>query len=90
MTLEIFNKLTSKAIDEIPDEFREKLDNVEIIVEDFPTTEIIDSVGLSSKWDLLGLYVGVPITHKSVFTTQILPTNLPLQKTHFAGRRVPQ
>jgi predicted Zn-dependent protease with MMP-like domain len=52
------------------------MENVEVLVEDFADGETLDSVGLDSPWDLLGLYVGVPYTERSFFSTGYLPERI--------------
>jgi len=56
-----FEELVAQAVDDLPETFREKLENVAIIVEDLPPEESLRG-GL-----LLGLFHGVPRTEKSVF-----------------------
>ena len=80
MTPELFRKNVARAIDEIPEEFREKMENVEILVEDFPDWETMESLGLDSEWDLLGLYVGVPLSERSVFAANIMPERIYLYR----------
>jgi len=58
-----FEELVAQALDDLPQAFREKLENVAIIVEDLPPREP-ESGGL-----LLGLFHGIPRTEKSVFTS---------------------
>jgi len=77
---DLFAKAVSKALDELPEEFKEKIENVEVIVEDFPDRQTMDSLGISSRWGLLGLYVGVPINQKSVFSVNILPERIYLYR----------
>jgi predicted Zn-dependent protease with MMP-like domain len=69
----LFRKHVAKALDELPDEFRRKMENVEVIVEDFADRETLDSLGIESPWELLGLYVGVPLPQQSVFSMSLLP-----------------
>ena len=54
-----FEALVAAAIESLPEEFRERLGSVAIVVEDEPTAEQLESVG---AYGLLGLYVGVPRT----------------------------
>jgi predicted Zn-dependent protease with MMP-like domain len=64
MNREHFQELVAQAVDELPDFFLEKLENVAILVEDEPGPE------LREEWDdrlLLGLYSGVPLSKRSVF-----------------------
>jgi predicted Zn-dependent protease with MMP-like domain len=56
-----FEELVADAIDTIPDELAEQMENVAIIVEDWPTPEqLADRSGT-----LLGLYEGIMLTHRS-------------------------
>ncbi len=80
MTPELFLKHVAKAVNEIPEEFQEKMKNVEILVEDFPDSETMESLDLDSEWDLLGLYVGVPISEKSVFSVNVMPERIYLYR----------
>ena len=60
--------LVEKALDGLPEEFAELLDNVAVMVEDEPSAEDLESVGLDPKEDdLLGLYLGVPLTERDGF-----------------------
>ncbi|MBM4328346.1 MAG: metallopeptidase family protein [Deltaproteobacteria bacterium] len=80
MTADKFREHVAEALDSMPPEFREKMVNVEVIVEDFADRETLRSVGARSRWDLLGLYVGVPITHRSVFDAAYLPERIYLYR----------
>lgn len=76
MNPELFRKHVAQALEELPDEFRAKMENVEIIVEDFADSETLESVGVKSPWHLLGLYVGAPITQRSFFAVDGLPERI--------------
>lgn len=80
MNPELFHKNVAKALEDLPDEFRAKMENVEIIVEEFPDHETLEAIGAHSHWDLLGLYVGVPITQRSVFSVNVLPERIYLYR----------
>jgi predicted Zn-dependent protease with MMP-like domain len=60
-----FESLVGKAIDELPEEFQQRLENVEIIVEDFPSPHQFNRLRLKSPYHLLGLYEGVPQTKRT-------------------------
>ena len=80
MNTDLFARAVSKALEELPEEFQEKMENVEVIVEDFPDHETMESLEIPSRWGLLGLYVGVPITHQSVFSMNVLPERIYLYR----------
>jgi predicted Zn-dependent protease with MMP-like domain len=44
-----------------------------VIVEDFADSETLDSLDIETPWELLGLYVGVPLPDQSVFSVILLP-----------------
>jgi predicted Zn-dependent protease with MMP-like domain len=58
-----FRELVAEALDGLPPEFAEMLDNVAVVVEDEPDGEILADLGMDpSRGDeLLGLYQGVPL-----------------------------
>jgi len=60
MDREKFETLVVEAIDNLPLEFRNKLENVDVVVEDWPTSGQLRKVKLSHRSQLLGLYEGVP------------------------------
>ena len=72
----IFESLVNDAVRELPEEFREKLKNVAIIVEDYPTKELIEQTGLSPDETLFGLYEGVPLTERSYFGEPLYPDRI--------------
>lgn len=76
MTPEVFEAKVAEAMERIPVEFQEKMENVEVLIDDFPDPETLGSLGLRSKWDLLGLYVGVPISERSFFAVSPLPERI--------------
>jgi len=64
---EEFEALVAKALDDLPEEFAELLENVAVVVEDEPTEEDLASVDLDPEDDLLGLYQGVPLAERDSF-----------------------
>jgi predicted Zn-dependent protease with MMP-like domain len=63
MDEDVFSKYVEEAIASLPDEFREKLENVAIIIEDYPNEAQYRKVK-SSGGLLLGLYEGIPQTKR--------------------------
>ena len=60
ITPDEFDDLVADALDEIPAELADELDNVVVMVEEWPTTDQLDAVGGTGT--LFGLYEGVPAT----------------------------
>jgi predicted Zn-dependent protease with MMP-like domain len=58
--------LAARALGALPRRFKRQLGPVVIRVEDFPDRETERAMGLDSPFDILGLYRGVALPHKSV------------------------
>ncbi len=50
-----------QAMSELPDVFLERMDNIDIVVEEWPTRDQLIGSGLDESELLLGLYEGIPI-----------------------------
>lgn len=64
---EEFEDLVARALDGLPEELAELLDNVAVVVEDEPSPEDLESVGLQEGDELLGLYQGVAQAYRDTF-----------------------
>lgn len=62
-----FEEIVNRAFDSLPDTFKNNIDNVQFVIEDYPTPEQITKVKLSSKKHLLGLYEGVPLKFRNTW-----------------------
>jgi predicted Zn-dependent protease with MMP-like domain len=61
-----FKALARRAFDRLPRQFREHLDHVEFVIEDWPSAELLTSLGIDPEEDtLLGFYDGVPVGERS-------------------------
>jgi len=65
MDREGFKWLVAKAVESLPEEFRTKLENIDVVIEDWPTQGQLTKVGLRRSETLLGLYEGVPLTKRN-------------------------
>jgi len=71
-----FQWLVEKAVSSLPEEFREKLDNIDIVVDDWPSSAQLSRVGLKRGHTLLGLYEGVPLTRRTVHYGLVPPDKI--------------
>ena len=78
MNREGFEWLVARAVDSLPEEFRTKLENIDVVVEDWPTQGQLNRVGLRRGQTLLGLYEGVPLTKRSRHYGLVLPDKITL------------
>jgi predicted Zn-dependent protease with MMP-like domain len=58
--------LAARALDTVPDALKRHIGSAVIRVEEFPDEETEEEMELESPFDLLGLYRGVALPHKSV------------------------
>jgi predicted Zn-dependent protease with MMP-like domain len=58
---ERFEELVADALDSIPEELGRLMENVAVVVEDWPTAEQLDG----RRGTLLGLYEGIDLTRRS-------------------------
>ena len=82
MTYAEFEELAMKALEELPADFREKLENVDVVIEDLPNMDIVRSLGLGSKGHVLGLYQGVPLKRRTHYYGMVMPDKITLYKSN--------
>jgi predicted Zn-dependent protease with MMP-like domain len=63
---EDFTKVIAETLDSLPKEFRHRIRNVAVLVEDLPPDPPLSRPG-EPRRIVLGLFHGVPMTKKSVF-----------------------
>ena len=76
----VFARLVDRALAELPEQFRSRLDNLEIVVEDWPDPATLELAGIRSPAGLLGFYHGVPLTQRSHDYGQVLPDRISIYR----------
>jgi predicted Zn-dependent protease with MMP-like domain len=76
MEREEFEALVEKAIDNLPQEFKSKLENVDVVVEEWPTRGQLRQAKHIHPAQLLGLYQGVPQTRRGQGYALVLPDKI--------------
>lgn len=79
-TDEEFDKLITRAMDELPQQYITGLDNVVIVQADEPTSEQKIKMKLDHHHLLLGLYEGIPLTQRGNNYSFVLPDKITLFK----------
>ena len=70
-------KEVASVLNRLPKQFRKGLQNIEIVVEERPTRDLLLSVGLDPRNDTLyGLYQGIPLPDRSALYPPILPDKI--------------
>ena len=77
MEREEFVNVAEEALDSLPEEFRSRIQNVAILVEDFPANQSTPQPGQRKRL-LLGIFHGVPATKRSVFNLPTGPDHIVL------------
>jgi len=80
MTDERFDQLITRAMDELPQEYIQNLDNVAITYADEATPEQLQKQGVGHGMILLGLYEGIPQTKRGAGYMMVLPDKITLFK----------
>jgi len=76
---EKFEKLVMEGVRAIPEKFLEKLDNVDIVIEDEPTPYQLRKLRARKSLIIFGLYEGVPQTKRGHYG-QVLPDKITIFK----------
>ena len=88
MNRERFVELVARAIDSLPDEFHTRLENIDVVVEEWPSQGQIVRSGLRGGGTLLGLYEGIPLTKRGAHYGLVPPDKITVfQKTIEARHR---
>jgi len=79
MTIEKFEELVNEGIKAIPKKFLAKLDNVDIVIENEPTSEQLEKLRIRKDSFLFGLYEGIPKIKRWGYG-QVLPDKITIFK----------
>lgn len=83
---ERFFELVTKAINGLPPEFRERMENLDVIVADWPSPVQMARSNIRSRYGLLGLYEGVPHTSRSGGYGMVLPDKITIFRKPIEAR----
>src|SRR5690349_2197120 len=75
MTVKEFETLVRAALESLPQKFARAMDNVEVVVEIWPTREDLAAGGAGPGSTLFGLYRGIPQTKRGTYQA-VLPDKI--------------
>jgi predicted Zn-dependent protease with MMP-like domain len=78
LTREEFEEAVVSALKSLPKFIKEKMENVDVVVESRASREILNDVGLRAPSELLGLYQGVPLDRRGFYYGNVLPDKISL------------
>ena len=67
-----FDRLLEQVLDDLPDHLQDLLEEVPLVVEDYPSARVLRDTGLQTD-QLYGLYTGIPLTNRSVEHSGVMP-----------------
>jgi predicted Zn-dependent protease with MMP-like domain len=78
LTRREFEEAVVVALKRLPQFFKKKMKNVDVVVEDQASRELLLEMGLRSPFELLGLYQGVPLDRRGFYYGNVLPDKITL------------
>ncbi len=75
-----FERLVAEVLDGLPDLFRERLENVAVVVEEWPDPETMRLAGVRHPAQLLGFYHGIPQTQRTHHYGLVLPDKISIYR----------
>jgi len=63
---QFFDEQLDQVLPQLPPLVHQLLDKVPLVVEDYPSQQVMQKIGVRHRRHLCGLYTGIPITQRSV------------------------
>ena len=81
LTREEFEELVILGLKKLPKFFKKKMENVDVVIEDRASRDLLSEMHLRSPFELLGLYQGVPLDRRGFYYGNVLPDKITLFQT---------
>ncbi len=62
----LFDDELEAVLEELPQRVRELIEAIPLVVEDYPSREVMQQTGVRHRSELCGLYTGIPLTRRSI------------------------
>ena len=76
MNTERFEQLVAMAVETLPEELLDRLENVTVMVQDYPTPTQLEKARVKGSATLLGLYEGIPLTKRGAHYNLATPDKI--------------
>jgi len=76
MDAQRFEELVAQAVEALPEEISDYLDNVDVVIEDLPTAAQLRKSRTGRGYTLLGLYEGIPHTVRNSNYGMVIPDKI--------------
>ena len=77
---ELFDEIFGQELAKLPQSLRDKLEEVPVIIEDYPDDDLLEEMGIDDPGSLCGLHTGVPLTQRSVEQSGTIPDTINLYR----------
>jgi predicted Zn-dependent protease with MMP-like domain len=80
LTLEEFEQVVDETVEALPAKFRERIENLAIVVEEFPDAWTLRAAHVNNRYGLLGFYHGVPLTGRTQNYGSVAPDKISIYR----------
>ncbi len=78
LTRKEFEALVIAALERLPKFLKDRMENIDVVIEERASPELLEEMGLKSPFDLLGLYQGIPMDQRGFYYGNVLPDKITL------------
>jgi predicted Zn-dependent protease with MMP-like domain len=78
LTRREFEELVGSALKGLPKSLKDRMENIDVVVENRAPQYLLMELGLQSPFELLGLYQGIPIDRRGFYYGNVLPDKITL------------
>lgn len=78
LTRKEFERVVIGALEGLPDSIKTKMENVDLVIEDQASSDLLEEMDIESPFHLLGLYQGIPIHQRGFYYGNVLPDKITL------------
>lgn len=82
-----FEALVERAFEDLPEEFKSRIENVHVVVDDLPDEFDMRGARIRNPYSLLGLYTGIPLNKRGpdYGMYPVIPDRIKLFKKNIEG-----
>ena len=80
-----FEELVDEALEDLPEQFAARLENVDVVAEGRPSRRLLRDMGIPPGGTLLGLYQGIPQTERTTAYGAVLPDRIVIYREPVLG-----
>src|SRR4030043_699001 len=78
LTRKEFGEFVVSALKGLPKSLKNRMENVDVVIENRASPDLLSEMGLRSPYDLLGLYQGVSLDQRGFYYGNVLPDKITL------------